>query len=155
MLKYFLNWKCRSIISCACLWHNLIKIYSISFQILNCKAIFQNCLQLFREMLHNLSPPHLSCCFPLFPASGPPLHILPPLLCPYLSLFTPPIWSLLCPFQFRPFIVLPPCLVVGGQVQGRSRESSQTQLWGNSAGPAAVLQTQAAQETVLPAGSKY
>lgn len=127
-------------------------------------------------MLRNLSPPTFLCCFPLTPPTlpppRPPLFLSPlhsasaslnffvfPSCLPNLPLFS--LLSLLYPtlcfsspfiFLSSPSLSSPPAWWCGGQVQGRSRESSQTQLWGNAAGPAAILQTPAAQETVLPAG---
>lgn len=135
-------------------------------------------LQLSVEMLRNLSPPTFLCCFPLTPPTLPPprrllfsLHSSFILLL-HLWIFSssPPVYPIFLFFSLllllyptlcfsSPFIFLsspslssPPAWWCGGQVQGRSRESSQTQLWGNAAGPAAILQTSAAQETVLPAG---
>lgn len=129
-------------------------------------------------MLHNLSPLHLSRCLPLTPTTRPPYRHPPsstlPLTClvspslvhshplflrsPPSLLFFPPtlrLCSAVIVTPPPPSLSSPPAWWCGGQVQGRSRESSQTQLWGNASGPAAVLQTPAAQETVLPAGTSY
>lgn len=125
----------EAFLSSAYLQHNLIKVYLISYQIWNCKAVFQNCLQLFIEMLHNLSPPHLSCCFPLIPASGPPLHsifLFPPLSFPF------PFHSLhwVSPLSFStPTLHCPPPLPGGwwpgtGTVQGILSDTIMRELCG-------------------------
>lgn len=73
------------------------------------KLFFQNCLRLFIEMLHNLSPPHLSCCFPLIPASGPPLHsFFLPYSASTLSLFTLHLVSSCVLFHSDPSLSSPP-----------------------------------------------
>lgn len=101
------------------------------------------------ELLHNLSPPHLSCCLPPTPTTLPPsppslslLHHLPPLwLVSTPPTFTPFLWSppppLLRPAlhcHTRPFVVLPPCLVVWwpgtGTVQGIPLDTTMRERFG-------------------------
>lgn len=97
-------------------------------------TIFQNCLRLFIEMLHNLSPPHLSC-FPLIPASGPPLHsFFLPSSASILSLFTLSIRSFPVSFS-TPTLHCPPPLPGGwwpgtGTVQGILSDTIMRELWG-------------------------
>lgn len=104
-----------------CRTKSFMQIFTAIF--LRCKTIFQNCLRLFIEMLHNLSPPHLSCCFPLIPASGPPLHsFFLPSSASTLSPFTLSIRSLPVSFS-TPTLHCPPPLPGGwwpgtGTVQG-------------------------------------
>lgn len=102
-------------------------------------------------------PPSTSLCFPLN-SSLSPLSLVHLSLRANLHIFLSSMTSSALFYLLFPSVLpslhcpSPPAWWCGGQVQGRSGESSQTQLWWDTARPAAILQASAAQEAILPAG---